>query len=147
LPIISLLIQTVPKRQWNKTRRWVVLNPDRQELTALFMDTIIDRRYDMEAADQRDAWVLRAGAELWKAVAAEGKPAQDTREALQAVRLALDCARRLRCAGEVSDARRRVLELACAQAEAAQIQALRRWCLGRGLSAGRDWGEQWGETL
>ena len=116
------------------------------------MDTIISTEENREekerkAADQRDAWVLRAGAALWKAVTAEVEPAEDTREALQAVRLALDCARRLRCAGDISAARRGTLEAECMQAEASQIQALRQWCLGRGLSAARDWGEQWGETI
>ncbi len=101
-----------------------------------------------EAADRRDAWLLRAGAELWKAVVAEAEhPSEDTRAALQSVRLALDCARRLRGAGGMPEAGRRTLEAECADAADAQADALCRWCLGRGLNASCDWGEQWGDTL
>ena len=98
--------------------------------------------------DKHDAWVLRAGAELWKAVVAEANhPAEDTRLALQAVRAALNAARRLRFAGDVPPSERLALTRLAARAEAAQTQALRRWGQGRGLDWGDDWGERWGEAL
>ena len=98
--------------------------------------------------DMRDAWVLRAGAELWKAVIAEaGSPAEDTQKALEAVRCALDCARRLRCAGDVPQAILLLLEAECTQAADEQTAALQQWNKGRGLNWNEDWGTQWGETL
>ncbi len=95
--------------------------------------------------DAREAWLLRAGAELWKAVVAEaGSPAEDTQIALAAVRHALDCARRLRRAEE----REHVALLEqCAQATKNQMTALQQWGRGRGLNWDDDWGTQWGETL
>jgi hypothetical protein len=98
--------------------------------------------------DAREAWALRAGAELWKAVIAEAaSPAEDTQKALEAVRHALDCARRLRCAGEIPAALRRALEAECDEAADRQRAALQRWGRGRGMTWGKDWGAQWGETL
>ena len=95
--------------------------------------------------DAREAWQLRAGAELWKAVVAEAEcPAADTQIALAAVRHTLDCARRLRRAGEHEHV---ALLEQCAQAEQAQLQSLQQWGKGRGLNWGTDWGTQWGETL
>ena len=96
----------------------------------------------------REAWVLRAGAELWKAVVAEAEnPAADTQAALAAVRLALDCARRLRCAGGISEAVRDELEAECDNAAESQILALQQWGRGRGMHWESEWGTQWGETL
>ncbi len=107
-----------------------------------------------KAGDQRDhevreAWVLRAGAELWKAVVAEaGHPAEDTRKALFAVRAALDCARRLRCcSSEVAPAERARLSAECDRAAEAQLDALRKWGRGRGRRWDDEWGIQWGEAL
>ena len=99
--------------------------------------------------DAREAWILRAGAELWKAVVAEaGQPAEDTQNALSAVREALDCARRLRCCSpEVTPKQRRMLSEECDRAAEAQLLALRAWGKGRGLRWDEDWGMQWGETL
>ena len=98
--------------------------------------------------DMRDAWVLRAGAELWKAVRAEADhPAEDTQKALGAVRFALNCARHLRCAGEISALARLKLEEECALASDAQTAALQEWGLGRGRRWGSEWGALWGETL
>ena len=98
--------------------------------------------------DVREAWVLRAGAELWKAVVAEsGSPAEDTQKALEAVRSALDCARRLRCAGEIAEQERAVLCAEAARAAERQALALQQWGRGRGLHWGADWGVQWGEAL
>ncbi len=95
--------------------------------------------------DAREAWLLRAGAELWKAVIAEaGCPAADTQEALAAVRHALDCARRLRRAGEHEHV---ALLEQCAQATKKQMLALQQWGWGRGLKWDDDWGTQWGEAL
>ena len=98
--------------------------------------------------DVREAWVLRAGAELWKVVVAEAEhPAADTQIALAAVRLALDCARRLRCAGDISEAARNDLETECDKAAETQMLALQQWGRGRGMHWGSEWGTQWGETL
>lgn len=99
--------------------------------------------------DAREAWVLRAGAELWRAVVTEaGSPAEDTQIALSAVRAALDCARRLRCCSpEVTAEQRSVLSAECDRAGEAQLLALRAWGRGRGLCWDRDWGTQWGEAL
>ena len=99
--------------------------------------------------DAREAWVLRAGAELWKAVVAEaGDPAEDTQKALSAVRAALDCARRLRCcSSKVTAEERQALSIECDRAGEAQLFALRAWGRGRGLCWNEDWGMQWGETL
>lgn len=99
--------------------------------------------------DAREAWVLRAGAELWKAVVAEADaPAKDTQEALSAVRAALDCARRLRCCSpKVTAEERHALSAECDCAAEAQMLALRAWGRGRGLRWDEDWGTQWGETL
>lgn len=95
--------------------------------------------------DAQEAWLLRAGAELWKAVVAEAQsPAADTQAALAAVRHALDCARRLRRAGEHE---RAALLEQCAQATRSQMIALQQWGRGRGLNWDDDWGTQWGETL
>ncbi len=95
--------------------------------------------------DAREAWLLRAGAELWKAVVSEAEsPAPDTQIALAAVRHALDCARRLRRAGEQEHA---ALLEECAQATHNQVWALQQWGRGRGLNWDEDWGTQWGETL
>ncbi len=108
------------------------------------------RNQDQDAREQdvREAWVLRAGAELWKAVVAEaGKPAEDTQKALEAVRSALDCARRLRCAGNISAAARGELEAECGKAAERQMQALQQWGRGRGLRWEKEWGTRWGETL
>ena len=99
--------------------------------------------------DAREAWVLRAGAELWKAVIAEaGSPAEDTQNALSAVRAALDCARRLRCCSpEVTEEERAALSAECDRAAEAQLFALHAWGKGRGLCWDEDWGTQWGEAL
>lgn len=99
--------------------------------------------------DAREAWMLRAGAELWKAVVAEANhPANDTQKALAAVRAALDCARRLRCCPETATAEEReVLSRECLQASEDQYLALRRWGQGRGLPQDEEWGTQWGEAL
>lgn len=99
--------------------------------------------------DAREAWVLRAGAELWKAVIAEAaSPAGDTQEALSAVRAALDCARRLRCCSpEITEEERTHLSGECEHAATVQILALRQWGRGRGLHWNEDWGTQWGEAL
>ena len=99
--------------------------------------------------DAHEAWVLRAGAELWKAVVAEAQhPADDTQKALAAVRAALDCARRLRCCSPVAAAQEReLLSLECAQAAENQRLALRQWGQGRGMHWGEEWGTQWGEAL
>lgn len=98
--------------------------------------------------DAHEAWVLRAGAELWKAVIAEaGHPAEDTQKALSAVRAALDCARRLRCSPEVTAEERTRLSAECDRAAEAQMLALRAWGRGRGLRWDEDWGTQWGEAL
>lgn len=99
--------------------------------------------------DAREAWVLRAGAELWKAVVAEaGDPAEDTQRALFAVRAALDCARRLRCCSpEVTAEDRELLSAECERAAEAQTLALRAWGCGRGLRWDKNWGTQWGEAL
>lgn len=99
--------------------------------------------------DTREAWVLRAGAELWKAVVAEAdSPAEDTQDALAAVRAALDCARRLRCCPqEATHEERLTLSDECDQAADAQLLALRRWGQGRGQQWDEDWGTQWGEEL
>jgi len=95
--------------------------------------------------DAREAWLLRAGAELWKAVVAEAeRPAEDTQTALAAVRHALDCARRLRRAGEHEHV---ALLEQCAQATKNQMLALQQWGRGRGLNWDDEWGTQWGETL
>ncbi len=95
--------------------------------------------------DAREAWLLRAGAELWKAVVAEAEhPAADTQAALAAVRHALNCARRLRRAGELEHV---VLLEQCAQATKNHALALQQWGRGRGLNWDADWGTQWGETL
>ena len=95
--------------------------------------------------DAREAWLLRAGAELWKAVVAEAEnPAADTQTALAAVRHALDCARRLRRAEEREHT---ALLEQCAQATQDQIRALQQWGRGRGLNWDSDWGTLWGETL
>lgn len=102
----------------------------------------------MQDEDKREAWVLRAGAELWKAVVAEaGSPAEDTQKALEAVRNALDCARRLRCAGDIPRETWLKLEAECEQASEMQASALQQWGRGRGMDWGEDWGTQWGETL
>lgn len=98
--------------------------------------------------DAREAWVLRAGAELWKAVVAEGSsPAEDTQKALAAVRFALDSARRLRCAGDVPEHEHAHLAAQAAQAATVQLLALQQWGRGRGLNWEADWGMQWGEML
>ncbi len=99
--------------------------------------------------DAREAWVLRAGAELWKVVIAEAAdPARDTQKALSAVRAALDCARRLRCCPpEVTAEERARLSAECDGAAEAQILALRVWGQGRGLDWDENWGTQWGEAL
>jgi len=99
--------------------------------------------------DAREAWVLRAGAELWKTVVAEGgSPAEDTQEALAAVRSALDCARRLRCCSpEVTEQERIVLTAECNRAADTQLFALRQWGQGRDLDWDEEWGTQWGEAL
>ncbi len=99
--------------------------------------------------DAREAWVLRAGAELWKAVIAEAEsPAEDTQEALAAVRAALYCARRLRgCPQEAAPEERRLLSAECARAADAQLLALRQWGQKRGQHWDEDWGTQWGEAL
>ncbi len=99
--------------------------------------------------DAREAWVLRAGAELWKAVVTEaGDPAEDTQKALSAVRAALDCARRLRCCPpEVTAEEHARLSAECDRAAEAQILALRAWGWGRGRHWNEDWGLRWGETL
>jgi hypothetical protein len=98
--------------------------------------------------DVREAWALRAGAELWKAVIAEAdRPAEDTQQALEAVRHALDCARRLRCAGDIPSAARRALEAECDDAADRQRMALQHWGRGRGMTWEKEWGTQWGETL
>lgn len=95
--------------------------------------------------DAREAWLLRAGAELWKAVVAEAEcPAADTQAALAAVRHALDCARCLRRAGEQEHV---ALLERCAQATQNQTRALQQWGRGRGLNWDAEWGTQWGETL
>ncbi len=95
--------------------------------------------------DAREAWLLRAGAELWKAVVAETEhPAADTQIALAAVRHALDCARRLRRSEEQEHV---ALLEQCAQATKSQMMALQQWGRGRGLKWDNDWGTQWGETL
>ncbi len=103
----------------------------------------------MNNQDAREAWVLRAGAELWKAVVAEaGHPAEDTQKALAAVRSALDCARRVRCCPpEVPKTQREAISAECDRAAEAQVLALRRWGQGRGLHWDEDWGTQWGESL
>ncbi|MGI4789677.1 MAG: hypothetical protein ACRYFS_12595 [Janthinobacterium lividum] len=101
-----------------------------------------------QSDDLRDAWVLRAGAELWKAVIAEaGSPAEDTQKALKAVRNALDCARRLRYAGEVAELEREVLAAEAVRSTQVQAMALQKWGNGRGLNWGTEWGAQWGEAL
>ena len=99
--------------------------------------------------DAREAWVLRAGAELWKAVVAEaGNPAQDTQDALRAVRAALDCARRLRCCSPDLTAEERArLSTECEHAGEAQMLALLAWGRGRGLRWDENWGTRWGEAL
>ena len=98
--------------------------------------------------DAREAWTLRAGAELWKAVVAEADcPAQDTQQALAAVRHALNCARRLRVAGDLSGEACRKLEAECDHAAEQQMQALRQWGRGRGMSWEADWGTRWGDAL
>ena len=99
--------------------------------------------------DAREAWVLRAGAELWRAVVAEAQqPAQDTQAALAAVRAALDCARRLRrCPTEVGAEEKSLLSAECSRAAEAQLRALRQWGRGRGMQWDADWGTQWGEAL
>lgn len=99
--------------------------------------------------DAREAWVLRAGAELWKAVVAEaGDPAEDTQKALFAVRAALDCARRLRCCSpEIAPEERARLSAECDRAAEAQMLALHTWGRGRGLHWDKNWGTQWGEAL
>ena len=95
--------------------------------------------------DAREAWLLRAGAELWKAVVAEAEhPAADTQVALAAVRHALDCARCLRRAREEEHV---ALLEQCAQATKKQMMALQQWGRGRGLKWDEDWGTQWGEML
>lgn len=95
--------------------------------------------------DTREAWLLRAGAELWKAVVAEaGSPSPDTQVALAAVRHALDCARRLRRAEEHEHV---ALLEQCAQATKNQMRALQQWGRGRGLDWDENWGTVWGETL
>ena len=94
--------------------------------------------------DAREAWLLRAGAELWKAVVAEAECPADTQIALAAVRHALDCARCLRRAGEEEQV---ALLEQCAQATKKQMLALQQWGCGRGLKWDEDWGTQWGETL
>lgn len=99
--------------------------------------------------DAREAWILRAGAELWKAVVAEaGFPAEDTQKALAAVRTALNCARCLRCCSpEVTASERARLSAECDRAGEAQMLALRAWGRGRGLRWDKEWGTQWGEAL
>ncbi len=99
--------------------------------------------------DAREAWSLRAGAELWKAVVAEaGNPAEDTQKALSAVRAALDCARRLRCCPpEITPQERARLSAECDRAGEDQMLALRAWGHGRGLRWDKEWGTQWGEAL
>lgn len=95
--------------------------------------------------DEREAWLLRAGAELWRAVVAEAEnPAADTQIALTAVRYALDCARCLRRAEERDHV---ALLERCAQATQNQVVALQQWGRGRGLNWDKNWGTQWGETL
>ena len=77
----------------------------------------------MQNEDMRDAWVLRAGAELWKAVIAEADhPAEDTQKALAAVRYALDCARFLRCAEAITEPERSALAAEAAQAAEAHCR-------------------------
>jgi hypothetical protein len=98
--------------------------------------------------DVRDAWVLRAGAELWKAVVTEsGSPSEDTQKALEAVRYALDCARRLRCAGDIPERERVFLSAEAARSAEMQAMALHQWGQGRGLNWEARWGTQWGEAL
>ena len=95
--------------------------------------------------DAQEAWLLRAGAELWKAVVAEAaSPAADTQTALAAVRHALDCARCLRRAREEEHV---ALLEQCAQATKNQMLALQQWGRGRGFKWDEDWGTQWGEML
>lgn len=99
--------------------------------------------------DAREAWVLRAGAELWKAVVTEAsEPAEDTQKALSAVRAALNCARRLRCCSPKAVASERArLSAECDRATEDQMLALRTWGHGRGRLWDKDWGTQWGEAL
>lgn len=99
--------------------------------------------------DAREAWVLRAGAELWKAAVAEAdSPAEDTQNALSAVRAALDCARRLRCCSpEVMSEERVRLSAECDRAAKSQVLALQAWGQGRDRHWNEDWGTQWGEAL
>ena len=99
--------------------------------------------------DVHEAWVLRAGAELWNAVVAEAQhPAEDTQKALAAVRAALDCARRLRrCPPAVTAQERDRLAFECSQAAENQRLALRQWGRGREMHWDEEWGTQWGEEL
>lgn len=101
-----------------------------------------------QAGEMRDAWVLRAGAELWKAAIAEADSlAEDTQKALEAVRNALDCARRLRFASEIGPSELSELSAAAARAANDQVLALQQWGRGRGMNWETDWGTQWGEAL
>ncbi len=98
--------------------------------------------------DVRDAWVLRAGAELWKVVVQEAdRPAADTQKALRAVRDALDCARCLRRAGRATEMEREALAREADAAWIRQFHALQEWGQNRGLNWGTEWGTQWGESL
>ena len=95
--------------------------------------------------DAQEAWLLRAGAELWKAVVAEADfQSKDTQAALAAVRHALDCARRLRRAKQQEED---TLRQQCDQATQQQMTALQQWGRGRGMNWDADWGTQWGEAL
>ena len=122
---------------------------------ALIIQTNQDQELDAQKLDaqkldveKQEAWVLRAGAELWKAVVLEAEcPADDTRKALTAVRRALDCARRLRHATGIPDAERCHLESECKKAVGTQILALRQWGQGRGLHWDDDFGTRWGQAL
>ncbi len=121
----------------NEIRRPLVRNVIR------LLQTLMNQTKSQE--DAWEAWLLRAGAELWKAVVAEAEcPAADTQAALAAVRHALNCARRLRRAGEQEHV---ALLEQCAQATKNQMMALQQWGQGRGLNWDSDWGTQWGETL
>ena len=106
------------------------------------------RECSIKEDEKREAWVLRAGAELWKAVVMEADhPAADTQKALQAVRFALDCARCLRQAGDIPEAERAILSKQAASAATLQALALQQWGRGRGRGWDADWGIQWGEML
>jgi hypothetical protein len=86
--------------------------------------TLPPRKADLEA--EQEAAMLEIGAALFGAVMAENRVlAEETRTALQAVRAALDSARRLRYARS-SDERQQLAEEAQRQ-QAAQAEALRHW--------------------